>query len=256
MFNTNHWLIKRAARKGPLSLIYHSVSESDETPQWPWEVSLKSFEQQLDLLQSTGWQTRCYRDLNSQENLPEKTVLISFDDGYENNFAAAQALHKRGMCATWFIVSNDIGGTCSWNDPGSTPKSMLSQEQLLEMDTMGMEIGAHTMSHCKLATVSQDQVKEEVTGSKSRLTQVMGKEVISFCYPYGSHNDDVVEAVREAGYEFACVTINGWVNYDPDPLRIRRIAVYASDSLSQFAFKLCMMTSKTNIKALIRSVLR
>ena len=248
--------MRRAAKNSPLSLIYHSVSESDETPAWPWEVSLKSFEEQLDLLQSQGWETRCVRDLANQENFSDKTVLITFDDGYENNYQAAQALHRRGMCATWFIVSNDIGGTSSWNDPGSTPKSMLSEEQLLEMDAMGMEIGAHTMSHCKLATVSQDQVNEEVTGSKSRLTQVMGKEVKSFCYPYGSHNDNVVEAVRAAEYEFACVTLNGSVNFDPDPMRIRRIAVYATDTLSQFALKFCMMTSKTTLKALIRSVLR
>ena len=250
------WLLKRAAKKSPLSLIYHSISKSDDIPQWTWEVSLKQFEQQLDLLQSQGWQTCCYRDLIHPEKLPEKTVLITYDDGYENNFAAAQALHKRGMCATWFIVSNDIGGTSSWNDPGSTPKKMLSEQQLIEMDEMNMEIGAHTMNHCKLAQVSLDQVVQEVTDSKLKLTQILDKEVMSFCYPYGNHNDDVVEAVRNAGYKFACVTFNGWVNYDPDPLRIRRIAIYAADSLSLFAFKLYMMTSNTDVKALIRCIIR
>ena len=256
MFKINHWLINKAAKKSPLSIVYHSISESNNIPQWPWEVTLEQFEQQLDLLLSQGWQTCCFRDLSHPEKLSEKTVLITFDDGYENNFAAAQALHKRGMCATWFIVSNDIGGISSWSDPGTMPRTMLSAEQLLEMDEMGMEIGAHTMSHCKLAQVSLEQAVQEVTESKSKLTQIMGKEVISFCYPYGNHNDNVVEAVRTAGYKYACVTFNGWVNYDPDPLRIRRIAIYAADSLSLFAFKLYMMTSKTDVKALILSVIR
>ena len=250
------WLVNNSDHKGPISLIYHSISHSEETPEWLWEVTLTEFEKQLDLLKSENWTTICYRDLEHPETVPNKSILITFDDGYENNYAAAEALHKRGMCATWFIVSNDIGEMSSWNDPGSVPLPMLSTQQLLAMEEMGMEIGSHTMSHCKLADVSLDQAKAEIEGSKQKLTEVMGKQIDSFCYPYGSHTDAVVEFVRQADYKFACVTHNGWVNYDPDPLRIHRIVVYPYDTVKTFAFKLYLINSKLNFKGIVRSIIR
>lgn len=241
-----------AGQHGPIVLMYHSVTPGKSTPQWTWAVSHQSFCDQLDLLISHGWSTVRFSDLASLSNIPEKSVAITFDDGYADNYAAFEALKSRGMCATWFIVSKDIGSISSWSDPDSPNLPMLSVEQLHEMHNAGMEIGAHSRSHARLPQLNATDLADEVSGARDELSQAMGFSINSFAYPYGLFNDQVVDAVKDAGYKIACTTRSGWAMKNTDVLRIKRLSVYAQDDLSSFARKLAFIDNDASWGKLLK----
>jgi len=234
----SRWLWQGAGGRGPIVLMYHSITPGSAVPEWRWAVAFDRFAAQLDLLRQGGWTAVCFRDLVDDKPLPPRTVAITFDDGYADNEPAFRALAERNMHATWFIVSRDIGRVSGWTGPGAKPRPMLSADLLREMAATGMEIGAHTRSHCRLTEADECRLHEEIVGCKSELASVMGFDIDCFAYPYGVHDDRVVQAVRNAGYKAACVTRSGWARSDPDPMRVRRLAVYNTDDLACFARKL------------------
>ncbi|MEW5943860.1 MAG: polysaccharide deacetylase family protein [Pseudomonadota bacterium] len=223
---------------GPIALMYHSVQEGRRSPSWRWAVSMARFREQLDLLQASGWSTICIRDLPAADPHASRLAAITFDDGYADNFAAFREIERRGMRATWFVVSGDVGRASGWTSTGAKPRPMLSAEQLRLMDSAGMEIGSHTCTHSRLTEVDGQTVQQELRQSRAELEGILGKEIHSFAYPYGKYDPQTVEAVRAAGYRAACTTRSGWALRDGDPLRIRRVTVFAGDNLSTFARKL------------------
>lgn len=232
-------LLAKAAPHGPVALMYHSVTPGWQAPAWVWGVSMGAFEAQLDLLAAHGWRTVTVAELAAGGAGAGRTVAVTFDDGYADNYPAFEALARRGMRATWFIVSGAIGGSPQWKDPGAPRPPMLDAGQLAEMAAAGMEIGAHSRSHPRLTSLDDAGLAAEVGGSRSDLEALLARPVESFAYPYGNHDERVVAAVRAAGYRAACTVRSGWALRGGDPLRIRRVAVFAGDSPSTFARKLC-----------------
>lgn len=237
----------------PISLMYHSVVSDKLQLESPWSVSLHQFKQQLDLLQTYGWTTVCAQQLTLPFNqLPKKTAVITFDDGYADNFSAFKELEKRNMTASWFVVTNDIGKTSSWSDIDTQPAKLLTTEQLLEMQNAGMEIGSHTLSHCRLTQVPIEQINNELIQARSYLSSLLSKPVNSFAYPYGLYNSSVLSATKNAGYNIAFTTRTGFGLVNNNPLEIRRISIMAGDSLSTFARKLVFADNDVSWKKISR----
>jgi peptidoglycan/xylan/chitin deacetylase (PgdA/CDA1 family) len=231
--------------------MYHSVVHDNSVPEWKWAVSYRRFVAQLDLLRDEGWTTVCVRDLVHPAGLPDRTVVLTFDDGYADNYPAFEALAQRGMQATWFIVSRNVGNMSGWDD-GVAPQRMLSGEQLRTMTAAGMEIGAHSCSHARLTELNDADLADEIVRSKTELAEIVGEPVQSFAYPYGKHDDRVVEAVRRAGYANSCITRPGWALRDNDPLRIRRVSIFAQDDLASFARKLAFADNDVSWRHMLR----
>jgi len=245
-------LLDGAGSHGPLVLMYHSVLSGSSSPDWPWAVSYERFCQQLDLLVQNGWKTIRVQDLGNSKRYVPKTVVITFDDGYEDNYKAFEALVARGMTATWFVVSNDIGGGSSWVEPGVGSQSILNKETLREFLAEGMEVASHTCSHSRMPQLSNVELVNELNRSKQALEDILGQEIESFAYPYGAHDERCVQAVRDASYKYACTTRTGWALAGGDPLTIRRITVFANDSLASFARKLAFATNDVGFVSLAR----
>lgn len=232
-------LLSGAGGRGPIVLMYHSVRVGKRTPDWTWAVSQSRFEAQMDLLQQDGWTTCRVADLVGPAPLPAKTVVITFDDGYQDNFAPFMFLARRGMQGTLFMVSDDVGGCAGWPGEVGSGSSMLDVGQLRELQAAGIEIGSHTRRHARLTSIDDPgELRDQVTGSRRALQDILQSPVDSFAYPYGAYDAGVVDAVREAGYKAACVTRSGWGRVDGDPLQLRRLAVFAEDGLAAFARKL------------------
>ena len=244
-------LLRNAGTHGALALMYHSVVPGDGTPDWQWAVSERHFIDQLDLLRDEGWTTVCARDLTDPASLPKRSVVLTFDDGYADNYPAFEALAQRSMRATWFIVSRDVGAMSGWDD-GIAAQRMLSREQLQTMAAAGMEIGAHSCSHARLTELDDARLADEIERSKTALADIVGGSVQSFAYPYGKHDDRAVAAVRRAGYASACITRPGWALRDNDPLRIRRVSIFAQDNLATFARKLAFADNDVSWRHLLR----
>jgi peptidoglycan/xylan/chitin deacetylase (PgdA/CDA1 family) len=231
-------LALKSGGKGLVSLMYHSIKSGSDIPDWPWAVSYRAFCEQMDLLRTLGWQTICARELETSPILPARTVCITFDDGYADNYKAFTALRERGMRASWFIVSRDVGRMSSW--PGETipPQPILSVEQLREMEGAGMEICSHTVSHSRLTETDDATVQKELSDSRKQLSDMLGHDITTFAYPYGLFNDHVVEATRQAGYRVAFTTVSGFGVIDDDLFRVRRITIFGTDNMSTFSRKL------------------
>lgn len=249
-------LLRRAGAHGPIALVYHSIAPGSATPRWKWSVSIKRFQEQLDLLLDCGFEAVTISELaRSTTSKNAKKVAITFDDGYADNFAAVEELAKRGMTATLFVVTGAIGGPATWQT-SDVARPMLSALQLRHIQTRGFEIGSHTVSHSRLTELNQSDIKCELRGSRQQLEELIEFPVLSFAFPFGAYNDDLVATVREAGYSAACNTDSGWAMRDDDPFRIRRISVFATDTVSAFSRKLLFADNQVEWTRVPRYLIR
>ena len=239
-------LIPASQGRGPVVLMYHSITQGDKAPDSRWAVSEKNFRKQLQLLKHEGWQTVCSRDLEQRDAVALRSVVITFDDGFADNFDCSfPHLLSAGFTATWLVVSGDVGRVSRWKDEDAPQRPMLDRKQLAEMVAAGMEIGAHTRTHARLTELDQSMIDDEVRGSRQDLEDMLGRPITSFAYPYGRFNEAAIEAVKRAGFRIAYTTRTGWVGSEPDPLKVRRVAIFSSDNLSTFARKIAF--ADTNV---------
>lgn len=247
-------LIKHAGQQGPLVLLYHSIDKNSRQPAWRWAVSLEAFRRQLDMLRESGYQTILASDMKRYQELPAKSICITFDDGLADNLDAVEALVERQMCASFFIVGGDIGKHTSWLGNSHPAQQMLTAANLREMEAAGMEIGSHSLGHKKLAQEDDQAVAYELSESRKVLSDVLGRNVDVFAYPHGSHNDRVVELTRQAGYRLAFSTVDGFIEPNADLLKIPRVNVFNTDSYSWFARKIAFGVEQVSWKRVATKV--
>jgi peptidoglycan/xylan/chitin deacetylase (PgdA/CDA1 family) len=165
------------------------------------------------------------------KDLPKKPVVITFDDGYQDNYLYAfPVLKEYKFCATIFLVSGHIGGTNQWDSQQKEPVRLLSQDEIREMADYGISFGAHTVTHPHLPQLTDDRAFYEITQSKREIEEVVGKEVVSFCYPYGEVSLRVKEMVAEAGFRCACACDTE----SCDPYKLPRRQIFSKTSLFGF----------------------
>lgn len=166
--------------------------------------------------------------------LPDKPVVITFDDGFANQLQAFETLRQYNMKATYFIITG--GAASQWcigagrrnRDPlqpaGGCGDSYLNWDQVRMLDRSGLiTIGAHTVDHQNLASDSPGQQQFEIAQSKSQLEAQLGHAVNHFCYPYGSYDQTTVDLVRQAGFITATTTLPGTIQPPGSLFTLRRI---------------------------------
>lgn len=247
-------LLRGAGGNGPIMLMYHAIEPGGGTPAWPWSVSLRRFERHLDLLCDHGWHTRVVRDMRSArpaDHAP-RTVVLTFDDGFANNMSAFHALVRRGMRASWFIVTGAIGQRPRWTDGGRPPGRMLDPGELRAMHAAGMEIGSHGEHHDRLPQLHDEALEGELANSRRQLEDVLGERVDSFAYPYGAWDARCEQAVMRAGYRLACTTMTGHALKDQNPYRLRRLTITHADTDASLARKLAFVSNDAGWGAVAR----
>lgn len=239
-------------------LMYHAIQPGAGTPVWPWAVSMQRFREQLDFLVTEGYATPTMAELTAKpaKFWAGRTATLTFDDGYVDNLAACEELQKRGMRATWFIVSGSIGQPPAWPDDGRPTGRLLNADELREMQENGMEIGSHTVNHVRLPDVDDDRLIQELTQSKATLEDLLGSPVSSLAYPYGAWDTHCAAAAKQAGYAAACTTQTGWALRDKDPYQVRRLTIFNSDTLGSFARKLVYGSHDVRWRDVARHALR
>ncbi len=232
-------LHEHAGRHGPVMLMYHAVRQDNSTPAWPWAVSMRQFRSQLDFLVDEGYAAPTMAQLVATPDAwTGRTVVITFDDGYVDNFAACDELEKRGLRASWFIVAGAIGREPHWPEDGRPAGRLLDAAELRAMHGRGFDIGSHTLNHLRLPALDEATLKVELGVSRQVLEDTLGAPVGSFAYPYGVWDERCAKAVAAAGYAAACTTRTGWALRDNDPYRLRRLSVFNDDTVSSLARKL------------------
>ena len=157
--------------------------------------------------------------------LPQKHVVLTFDDGYRNNLtAAAPILERHGFSATIFIATGYIGARSTWSrQHASIPTMpMMSADQLREMRAAGFDLGAHTHTHPYLTELDPAGAREEMLRSRKVLEDLLGEPVPLFSYPFGDFDASVHDAATEM-FEGAISTRLGRLRADGDLHAIERI---------------------------------
>lgn len=203
-------------------MTYHNV-ESITPPRQNW-VSPERFEWQMAYLKKHHYKVIPLNELVdaiiNQKLISYKSVVITFDDGYENNYTHAfPILKKYGFPATIFLVSDFI------NQPG-----YLTANQIKEMMVSGITFAAHSRTHPYLPGISREQQVEEIAGSKKILEEKLGISIFFFAYPHGGFSDDIKQIVKQAGYKAAFTTNRGRDRYNKDVYELKRVRFSDSDN--------------------------
>lgn len=219
-------------------LLYHRIGAKKdflERAKPELNVSKESFEKQLRFLKEK-YNVISFKELISG-NVPENSVIITFDDGFRDNYENAFPLLKKySLKAAIFPISSVIDGKAFADDHFSYSKvkdkkaaagMYLSWKQLREMSAAGIEIGAHTVKHRMLGNLDESAAGKEIADSKKEIENKSGKKVSVFAYPfYGekSFNQKVKNLVKKADFRAAVTTVYGLNDSETDLFELRRIA--------------------------------
>ncbi len=209
-------------------LMYHNV-EAVTPAQLNW-VSPQKFQWQMDFLKKHNYEIISLNQLvdASIHNQPvsHKSVVITFDDGYANNYMNAfPVLAKYHFPATIFIP------------PGKLDKEgYLTWAQLREMAANGFDVGSHTIHHVYLPSLDKEVQKDEIENSKLILEKLLGAKVALFCYPIGGFSDLTKQLLKEAGYTAACTTNRGTDRLNKDLYELKRVRLNDKDDREDYLF--------------------
>jgi peptidoglycan/xylan/chitin deacetylase (PgdA/CDA1 family) len=191
-------------RDTPMIFMYHGVADVDEDPNQLC-VSPARFAEQMAWLARRGLRGVGIAELVDAMRAGRQRGLVglTFDDGYTNVLETAlPVLRQHGFGATAYIISDRLGGTNEWDD--GPIWQLMTGDQVRELAAAGIEIGSHAATHMRLAGASPAQLTAEISESRISLGALLGTEIRGFAFPYGSMDAASRQAVRDAGYEYAC----------------------------------------------------
>ncbi|HEY8805295.1 MAG TPA: polysaccharide deacetylase family protein [Clostridium sp.] len=198
-------------------LMYHSIGPAKLNP---YVVSTDRLNRDMQYLKNNGFTTlstdELYDFMVKNKPVPKKSILITFDDGYEDNYTNAfPILKKYNFKATIFVITGYV-------DKG---KQFLSSAQLKEMQKSGIDIESHTNLHEKLGTYTYNSQLKTLKTSKDYIEKTLNKTVKYISYPFGSYNSDTLKAVNAVGYKMAFTTNGRWANISNGILSLDRVFV-------------------------------
>lgn len=206
-------------------LLYHTIREADSSMsilQADLAVSPLDFGKQMDYIKQSGYTTLTFSELayriDNNIALPEKSVIITFDDAHRTVYSEAfDVLKKNGQKAVTFVITDNVGTS-----------GYMNKEQLSEMVTQNViEVGSHSVTHQRMADIPTEQMISELTQSKTILESLVMRPVIAFAYPYGNFSDGVVRELKFAKYRFAVTTESIMAEWPTEsPYLMPRVFVY------------------------------
>ncbi len=218
-------------------LMYHYVStppEGADAIRRDLSVTPAQFEEHLAYLRQAGYETVTMKELayalSGHTTLPPKPVIISFDDGYRDNYENAfPLLRKYGYTGIFFVFTQVID---TYN------LSYLTWEMVKEMHQAGMEFGSHGYRHYDLSDKGVDFLVYEILGSKEAIEERIGEPVRFFSYPSGSYDELTIRVVESANFWGAVTTQWGAEQSFNSRFEMPRIRVRGNDTPTELAQKL------------------
>ncbi|MGV9565446.1 polysaccharide deacetylase family protein [Streptomyces sp. NPDC003480] len=217
-------------------LMYHSVATAPNEATRALSVAPEAFAEQMALLAdlrftpvTTAELARSWRD---GRPLPERPVLITFDDGYEGvHRHALPVLTGHGFASTLFVSTGWMRGA---HDTGGGLDTMLDWGQVRDLAGAGAEIGGHSHTHPQLDLLPDDALRFELVRCGEILADELGTRPVSFAYPYGYSSRRVRRTVRETGYHQSLAVGNGLARRHQGPYALQRVTVRRTTGAEEF----------------------
>jgi peptidoglycan/xylan/chitin deacetylase (PgdA/CDA1 family) len=209
--------------RGICILTYHCIGYEKNNG---LKVPEQQFKQQMKYIKDNGYATITLDELSKfmleNKPIPQKSVVITFDDGYVDNYQYAYPILKEfNLKATVFVISKTI----------DKRKGYMTSNQLKELQSNGIDIQSHTLDHEELTTLSYEKQLTTLKESKKILENLLGKKVNYIAYPYAKYNDNTIKAAKDAGYVMGFI-LGGKVATKNDGIyTLHRICVIPSDSM-------------------------
>ncbi len=207
-----------------------------------YHIPEETFVGHLNHLKQNDWQVidvpTLLRGVASPAKLPERSALITFDDGYRSNREVALPLLRRfGYPAVIFVAVDYIGKTNIFDIDEEPEEWMCDWDDLRELERCGVSVQSHSVTHRAFSELSSAMQEEELRRSKAILEAGLGRPVELFSYPYGDEGGNpakVAEALRRTGYRAACL-YSGGLNVTPilEPYRLNRLTMGSDTDLGK-----------------------
>lgn len=213
-------------------LMYHEIADITVTPS-RLAVAPDAFADQLAYLRDEGFNAITAGELSKilaggPGDLPERPVVLTFDDGYGDFYSQGLPLLKQhGFTGTIFM-------TTGWIGKEDERKRMLNWRELAEIEQAGIEIGAHTCKHPQLDQLPENLIREELYVSKSLLEDNLGLPVPGLAYPFGYSNAKVRRVTQELGYAYAYAVDNALSTSAANAFAIPRLTVKRITTMTDF----------------------
>lgn len=200
-------------------LEYHQIANETDPISETYNVKPEEFAAQLDYLHENGYTTITLQDfmrvLHGKGNLPDKPIILTFDDGYVDNYTEMlPILEAHKMKAVVYVITNELG------KPG-----YLNLEQLKDMQKRGIEIGSHTADHISLKELDDELRVHEIRDSKIFLEWSGLETIYSFSYPNGAYDERIVEILKNEKYLSAVTGDTGLNNLKTNPYLLNRVHI-------------------------------
>ncbi len=210
-------------------LMYHSVGGVDEL----FNVKKEDFKWQMEYLKEKDYNIislKKFIELREEEKvIYPKTIVITFDDGFEDNYYNVfPILKKYNFPVTIFLSTGGIRNF-----------KIMNWEQVEEMDKSNLvDFQPHTVNHPKLAEISIEEAKKEILDSKKIIEEKLNKECKFFAYPSGSYNKEIINILKENGFK-AGLTVKEGLNCSKRPVfELKRNFIYLYCGKDEFKGKL------------------
>jgi peptidoglycan/xylan/chitin deacetylase (PgdA/CDA1 family)/glycosyltransferase involved in cell wall biosynthesis len=228
-------------------LTYHRIGTPYPGTNYSISITRARFERQMRWLADHGYASVGPSDwlawVKEGKPLPDRPVMITFDDGYAEAATDALPLVKKyGFKATVYVVTSRLGGTNGWDDDGAKRYPLMTADEIKNWRDQGIEFGGHTRTHPDLRELDATSLLDEVEGSAFDLEKLLGQRPVSFAYPFGGYNSRVADCVRSA-FPLALTCETGLNYANTDPVRMRRVQVRPEDSLLEFLMEMRMGSS-------------
>ncbi|MDO4589513.1 MAG: polysaccharide deacetylase family protein [Fusobacterium sp.] len=237
--------VKKKKYEIPVIMYHRVVTDESEAGVHGTYITAKKFDEHMRFLKENGYETITFKEMaklnwRNRFNKNRKLIMLTFDDGYEDNYKIAfPILKKYNFSCIIYLVSHLDYNKWDVEVPENPEKkfTLMTMDMIKEMQDYGIEFGGHTMNHPRLAHIPLERAREEILTSKAVLEEKLQEKLTSFAYPYGDLNEDVKSIVREAGYSFAVATDSGDLSFAEDLFQIRRIGIFPTNNMLNFRRK-------------------
>ena len=205
-------------------LMYHKIGDDKDNDA---VIREDLFRQQMKFLKDNGYHpltmNQLYDYVVNGAAVPEKPVVLTFDDGYADTYSIVYPLMKEyGFAATVFVNPGDVGTRLTW-------------EQLKEMKDNGITISNHGFQHVEMGQLSKAAQMENIQKAQQALADKLGiTDNPWFCYPYGDKNKDTDAATKDSGIKMAMAMKSGWAHTGDNPYNILRVWVGNAVDIKHF----------------------